>query len=436
MMTSATKTIAELLSEQGHGADNGQQKSRPAQAWPEEQRGDAWEPLADQSPELPKGSTSRSAFRWAPLDWATFAAKDCRPTWLCKLVLVASQPAVIGGPQKVLKTSIAVDLAISLATGTPWLGKFACPVAKRVAILSGESGDFALQKVDERVCDAKGIDRAELPKTLLWQSTLPQLANLEDLEELRTGLARDRVDVVFIDPAYLCLLAGSGGTVHPENLLEMGPLLLRVVQTCLREGTTPVFLHHTNRPGGRKEKPIDLADLAYSGFPEFARQWILVSRRDPSEVFTGQSHLHLSVGGSVGHNGSYELDVDEGELSEDFTGRKWEVTVTPAGQARQVKKNDKAKAKLEELRRKQIEDETEFQAAFAQLAREEGEPVQFSRVVKRSSLSKERADCAFERLLGAKVFEKADYFVTVNCGAKKPVPGLRRKAADPDREDR
>ena len=50
-------------------------------------------------------------------------------------VLVAQQLAVIGGPQKSLKTQIGLDMALSLATGTDWLGHpdWACGQPRRVA---------------------------------------------------------------------------------------------------------------------------------------------------------------------------------------------------------------------------------------------------------------------------------------------------------------
>src|SRR5262249_24956104 len=148
-------------------------------------------------------------FRWEPMDSAKLATADLRPEWLCRPLLVARQPAILGGPQKTLKTTLAVDLAVSLASGTLSLGAFPCPARKRVAVLSGESGAFTLQETARRVCAAKSIDLADLRTSLLWHFTLPQLANLDQLDGLRVGLMRDRVEVVFIDPLYLSLLAGA-----------------------------------------------------------------------------------------------------------------------------------------------------------------------------------------------------------------------------------
>src|SRR6516164_11082089 len=75
---------------------------------------------------------------WLSSFW--FEEKDFPREWLVEQILVGGQPGVIGGPKKGMKTSIALDLAVSLASGTPFLGVFAVPMRMRVGVISGESG--------------------------------------------------------------------------------------------------------------------------------------------------------------------------------------------------------------------------------------------------------------------------------------------------------
>jgi len=46
-----------------------------------------------------------------------FAFGFSRREWLVESILIDGEPGVIVGPPKCLKTSVAVDLAISLSTG-------------------------------------------------------------------------------------------------------------------------------------------------------------------------------------------------------------------------------------------------------------------------------------------------------------------------------
>jgi hypothetical protein len=287
-------------------------------------------------------------FRWEPISSAAFAVGDYRHSWLIVKIFVDGQAAIVGGAQKTLKTSAgAIDMAVSLASASRWLDAFQCPTRKRVAVLSAESGPWALQSIARRICAARGIELAELGDYLRWQFTLPQLSALDQLAALREGLQRDGIEVAIVDPLYLCLLAGAKGA-KAENLYDTGPLLLRIAQTCLSVGATPILLHHTTKPSARKLEPLELTDLAFSGVAEFARQWILLSRREAFDADTPH-RLWMVAGGSVGHGGLWAVDVDEGKLADDFSGRKWVVTVKTASAAKEVSATNKE----EEKRQKQ-----------------------------------------------------------------------------------
>lgn len=263
----------------------------------------------------------------------TFAEKDYPLSWMVKPVLITGQPAVIGGPQKSLKTNIAVDLAISMATGRKFLDRFDVPRARRVAVFSGESGEAVLKCMARRICRSKGMNLGEID--VMWGFDLPKLSSQEDCAALGRSLRRAKAELVIVDPLYLCLLNG-GNASDAANLYAVGSILRAMAKACLDAGATPVVVHHTNRSAAKPKKdqqsdydvPLGLTDLAFAGIAEFSRQWILVKHREPYRLGSGLHHLVMSVGGSAGHSALYLVDIDEGVLHEDMKGRRWRVTVS------------------------------------------------------------------------------------------------------------
>lgn len=256
------------------------------------------------------------------IDSKTLASKKFASDWLVESLLVADQPAVIGGQKKTLKTTLSIDMAISLATGTPFLGKFRVPTARKVAVVSGESGKATVQETASRIALAKKVKLADC--SIFWSFRLPRLDSLDDRKELKIFLAANKINVVFIDPLYLCLL--GRGRASAANLYEVGPVLYHAANACLTAGATPVFLHHATKGSAKREcnGPLDLDDLAFSGIGEFARQWLLLNRREPFQIGSGSHKLWLAAGGSAGHSGCWQADIDEGTLA---AGRKWSVKV-------------------------------------------------------------------------------------------------------------
>jgi hypothetical protein len=291
------------------------------------------------------------SFADAVLESAQFDHAKYPRNWLVPQLLLVGESAIIGGPKKTLKTTLLIDLAVSLATGTPFLGCFEVPEAYSVAIFSGESGPGTLQETARRVCRAKGSKLAEC-ENLLWGPRLPCLSDDKELEMLADFLKGQKVQVVIIDPLCLSLVA-RGSTLSATNLFDMGPRLLRVAQTCLAEGATPVFAHHIGKSArarrAKRGDPAELDDLAFAGVAEFARQWLLVSRREEYESGMGHHELWLNVGGSAGHGGLYEIDVEEGVLDLHLGGRTWDVTVraatpSPKGAGKEAKKHEREQA--------------------------------------------------------------------------------------------
>jgi hypothetical protein len=220
-------------------------------------------------------------------------------------ILAAGQPGGVFGSFKTLKTSLTADLLISLASGTPFLGQFAVPEPGRALCLSGESGLDALQSIAHRICAARGLTLAALDNFAL-SPKLPRLDSTADLEALGRIIRRKRPDCLAIDPAYLAI---RGEDAH--NLFAMGALLRPLAELCHETGCAILIVHHCKRTRITPGQPATLDDVAWTGFAEFAAQWLLLSRRRRFDPELGRHELWFATGGRSGHHGLWALDVDE-----------------------------------------------------------------------------------------------------------------------------
>lgn len=325
------------------------------------------EPEAPPKPAAKSKPTIDYSFRTA----ADLAAEDITIEWLVDYVLADKQPCVLAGPKKTLKTSIALDLAISLATARPFLGRFRVPQARRVAFMSGESGAATLQETQFRICDAAGIDAASLIN-LIVSEKLPQIGDLDHYDAMTAAIEENELEVCVVDPAYMAMAAAADGMA---NLFKVGASLRMLNSLTEETGCSFVLIHHTRKahPAADQFAPPELEQIAWSGFQEWARQWLLLGRRKAYEPGSGVHDLWLSIGGSAGHGSGWGLTVDEGTRAEGQT-RHWAVDLTPAGELVRDEKQAKAQAKDAE-RNKAIEANA---LAILQYIRREGRVLQAS----------------------------------------------------------
>ena len=273
---------------------------------------------------------------------AEFASLDVSHEWMIDRTMVRYEPLVLGGPKKALKTSVVLDLAISLAAGfnTRFLGKFDVSRPYRVGLISGESGKPTLKKKALAICKAKGLNLGDLK--IHWRFRMPSFSVAEERDAIAEYVQEKKLEVMIFDPMYLGLFS-ENSNINAGNVLQMGPLLQKVVDTCLPYNCTPVLVHHTKKLGQRDSKrPLDLDDMSQSGFAEFARQWILLSRRKDYLDGSGQHELWMRSGGSAGHSSLWGLDVEEGSFKTGVAGELLNVTVRTPKQVRQQNDIEKA----------------------------------------------------------------------------------------------
>ncbi len=357
---------------------------------------------------------ARPRFEW--MDSEQFDDGDFRPCFLIDRVLVAAQPAVLAAPVKSLKTSVGIDLCISLATGTPALGQFAVPVPVKAAIASMESGKSALQGTARAVCKQRGINLRDVGANLLWTFNVPTLSDKPAVADFVCGLIDRGVKVVLLDPLYLCL-----GDVDAKNMMEVGKVLRSVSEMMTPAGLLPLIVHHANR-GLTFGEPMGLENLAYSGCDAFARQWLLLSRREKYKS-DGVHKLWMTIGGSENQNGLFAANVDTGTID---TGRRWDVAVMDAASLQQNAAVERETKAMEKTSKQVADDKAKVLKAIDSEKSKGLEAATATAIKNHANLSSKRVNDAIDRLIDEGTIQPHEFRKGIGSNAKRPVTGYRR----------
>ncbi len=356
--------IAEFLERAGGETDAAIDRTIPAEATP---GGFAAEPDWPIAEAVDESLENRFEF----LSGTDLNRDEHATRYLIPGILAAGQPGGIFGSFMTLKTSLAADLLISLASGTPFLGRFPVAESGRVILMSGESGVPALASIMRRICAERGLSLAKLDN-LLVSPEVPRLDRPVDLLALRELIDEEKPICLVIDPAYLAVENGN-----IRNLFAMGALLRPLAELCEATGCAILLVHHAKR-SQHAGTPPTLDDIAWSGFAEFSAQWLLVGRRRAYTPGTGHHELWLSAGGRAGHHGLWALDVDEGAspaLSDDGLlvsrgdTRVWKTALRPVAWA-EAQSDEQFVAATEDrrLRRRAMQFDRQCQRVLEYLA--------------------------------------------------------------------
>lgn len=246
------------------------------------------------------------------------------PRWLVERVWGREAHGIWAGDYKTYKSTLLMDLAVSVATGKPFLDKFEVKHQGRVLYVQEENSHSFMHDRLHRIVQAKGMGSKvrlekgrglsvefgpEIPVDLL-NLTGFNLTRTDDLQALARYCQRERPVCVILDPLYR-LAPG----VDENSAREMGRILHRLAQVSEKFGCALILAHHYNKPSDEKQGMR--RGHRISGTGVFSRWWessVYVERKgQPNDYtirFNNEHREHAAGETSVVKMGMNEDDPD------------------------------------------------------------------------------------------------------------------------------
>jgi AAA domain len=171
---------------------------------------------------------------------AELPSDELAERWLVEQLWCAQSVGVIGGAPKCAKTWLGLDMALSVATGTPCLGKYAVPEPGAVLIYLAEDALRAVRERIEGMARHRGLD---LDQVEIHVITVPALRLDHDRDRTRLWetVRRLRPRLLVLDP--LVRLHGIDEN-HAGDVAE----LLGYLRSLQRQlGLSVLLVHHTRK---------------------------------------------------------------------------------------------------------------------------------------------------------------------------------------------
>jgi hypothetical protein len=215
--------------------------------------------------------------------------------WLIRGIWPAGAYGAHAAEMKAQKSWNGFDLAVSVASGTPWLNTYEVDAPGPVIIFAGEGGKAAIVRRLRAICNGRGLKAEDLPIVVCARA--PHLGNNAHLALFQEQTAHTKPSLVILDPLYL-----SAGGADGKDLYAMGALLEKAQHTCEAHDASLLVITHYNRKEG--SGPMRMTG---AGPAEWGRILIgakVISRHTNIETLATTVVLELDViGGEIPDQG-------------------------------------------------------------------------------------------------------------------------------------
>lgn len=246
------------------------------------------------------------------------------PGWLADGIWSKDAHGLIAGEQKAYKSLIVQDLAVSVATGTPFLGHFDIPPENvgPVIYVQEENQEAMVRDRLEKLVISRQLHGSasvrgnmlqykaptDVPVTWIMNESF-DLTDPEHLQEVADGAYQQGAKLIIFDPLYLMM------PEKDENVsADITPILRNLLEIKKKVGVGILIVHHYKKQD--RSKPFNAEDDRVSGTSTFGRWWesrILIEKgNDNGQVILHPRHRMAPP------SDPFRVTFDMGEMGDPF----------------------------------------------------------------------------------------------------------------------
>lgn len=164
----------------------------------------------------------------------------------------------IAGEPKTFKSFIATDLAVAVASGSPFLGQFEVPAEGPVIMIQEENTPGMMKDRLEKIAAARGLlgevdgDEVVLPDRLpifMANNAGLDLTDEDCIAQLDELIGDIKPKLVVLDPLYM-MIPG----INESNQAELTPILRSLLTLKQKHDTGLLIVHHYNKPRDNEDR--------------------------------------------------------------------------------------------------------------------------------------------------------------------------------------
>lgn len=165
--------------------------------------------------------------------------------WLIENLWLENACGIIGGQPKCCKSWLGLDMAVSVASGTPCVGVFSVPSAGRALVFMAEDNIADTRLRVASIAESRGVSLAELDLHLITSSTL-LLDDPADREKLEATIKKLCPKVILLDPLVRLHRLDENSAREISGLLGFIRALQRSYNVAI------IITHHATKRGNSR----------------------------------------------------------------------------------------------------------------------------------------------------------------------------------------